>query len=63
MFLVLSVTYALIGIATKILIAVFAGKAKELFASEKASAISYASSLILLALGVLAISKALSNIT
>lgn len=63
LFLVLSVTYALIGIATKSLIAVFAGKAKELFASEKASAISYASSLILFALGVLAISKTLSNIT
>jgi threonine/homoserine/homoserine lactone efflux protein len=61
MFLILSFTYAFIGIATKSAIAIFSGKAKKLFASKEASVINYFSSFTLTGLGLFAISKAINN--
>ena len=60
-FLVLSVTYALIGFATKATIAIFAGSLKNLLTSKRSSNINYVSSILLFGLGILIFSKAIMS--
>ena len=61
LFITLSCTFAFIGLVTKISFAMFAGKAKKLFASKQASSINYIASLILCILGLSALNKAYHN--